>query len=336
MQDLKDTMEYKDYYEILGVPKSADDKEIKKAYRKLARQYHPDANPGDATAEERFKAINEAHEVLSDPDKRQKYDQFGSQWSNYSRGGGGNVDDFVRQWGGGQRGGGQPGGGTHTRNVSPEEFEQMFGGGMGGFSDFFESLFAGAGRTGGGFDPYGTRATSYPRSSKGRDIEQPVEITLEEAYHGATRLLQQESGRLEISIPRGVKTGSRVRVAGKGAPGADGGPAGDFYLRVQVLPHATFTREGDDLREKVPIDIYTLMLGGEAHIPTLDRTLALTVPAGTPNGKTFRLRGQGMPNMRNPEQRGDLYATIDAQLPQELSEQEQDLVRQLQTLRVSD
>ena len=322
-------MEYKDYYNTLGIPKGADDKEIKKAYRKLARQYHPDTNPGDAAAEERFKAINEAHEVLSDPDKRQKYDQFGSQWKNYSQGGG-NVDDFVRQWGGGQ-----PSGRAHTRNVSPEEFEQMFGGGLGGFSDFFESLFGGTGRAG-GFDPYGAGATSYPRSSKGRDVEQPVEITLEEAFRGATRLLQQDSGRLEISIPRGVKTGSRVRVAGKGAPGSGGGPPGDFYLRVRVLPHATFTREGDDLREKAPIDIYTLLLGGEAPIPTLDRPLALTVPAGTPNGKTFRLRGQGMPNLRNPEQRGDLYATIDAQLPQQLTEQEQDLVRQLQELRASE
>ena len=323
-------MEYKDYYKILGVPKNATDKDIKKAYRKLARKYHPDTNPDDATAEERFKEINEAHEVLSDPEKRKKYDQFGSQWKRYSHGGGG-MDDFVRQWGGG----GQRGGGVHTRTVSPEEFEQMFGGGMGGFSDFFESLFggaAGAGRAG-GFDPYGARTASAARPRRGRDIEQPVEITLEEAYHGATRILQQDGERLEVSIPRGVKTGSRVRVAGKGQPGAGGGPPGDFYLRVKVLPHPLFTREGDDLRVHVPIDIYTLMLGGEARIPTLDRPLALTIPAGTPNGKVFRLRGQGMPNLRNPEKRGDLYAVVDAQLPQNLSEQEKELVRQLQALR---
>ena len=323
-------MEYKDYYKILGVPKNATDKEIKKAYRKLAREYHPDTNPGDAAAEERFKEINEAHEVLSDPEKRQKYNQFGSQWKNYSHGGG-NMDDFVRQWGGG----GQPRGGTRARTVSPEEFEQMFGGGLGGFSDFFDSLFGGAGGGGrtGGFDPYGAHTASYARPSRGRDIEQPVEITLEEAYRGATRILQQDGERLEVSIPRGVKTGSRVRVAGKGQPGAGGGPAGDFYLRVKVLPHAKFTREGDNLRVKVPIDIYTLMLGGEARIPTLDRPLALTIPAGTPNGKVFRLRGQGMPNLRNPEKRGDLYAVVDAQLPQQLSEQEKELVRQLQALR---
>ncbi len=321
-------MEYKDYYKSLGVSKNATDKEIKTAYRKLARQYHPDANPGDAAAEERFKEINEAHEVLSDADKRQKYDQFGSQWKNYSSGGG-NVDDFVRQWGGGQPGG------ARTRSVSPEEFEQMFGGGMGGFSDFFESLFGGAGRTG-GFDPYGARTTSYPRSVKGRDIEQPVEISMEEAFHGSTRILQQDGERIEISIPRGVKTGSRVRVAGKGAPGSGGGPAGDFYLRVQVLPNTAFTREGDDLKVKAPIDIYTLLLGGEAQIPTLARPLVLTIPAGTPNGKTFRLRGQGMPNLHNPEQRGDLYATVDVQLPQQLTEQEKDLVRELQALRASE
>ena len=324
-------MEYKDYYKTLGIAKNATDKEIKKAYRKLARQYHPDTNPGDATAEERFKEINEAHEVLSDQDKRQKYDQFGSQWKNYSHGGG-NMDDFVRQ----QWSGGQPGGGARTRTVSPEEFEQMFGGGLGGFSDFFDSLFGGGGGGGraAGFDPYGTRTASYPRPSRGRDIEQPVEITLEEAYHGATRILQQDGARLEVSIPKGVKTGSRVRMAGKGEPGSGGGPAGDFYLRVKVLPHVAFTREGDNLRVKVPIDIYTLMLGGEARIPTPDRALMLNIPAGTPNGKRFRLRGQGMPNLRNPEQRGDLYAVVDAQLPQELTAQEQELVHQLQAMRV--
>ncbi len=325
-------MEYKDYYKTLSVPKNASDKEIKKAYRKLAREYHPDTNPGDAAAEERFKEINEAHEVLSDPDKRQKYDQFGSQWKRH---GGGNVDDFVRQWGGGQPGGGPyTRGGPQTRTVSPEEFEQMFGGGLGGSSDFFESLFGGRGR-GGGFDPFGARTASAPRPSRGRDIEQPVEITLEEAHDGATRILQQDGARLEVSIPRGVKTGSRVRVAGKGEAGLGGGPAGDFYLRVKVLPHATFTREGDNLRVKIPIDIYTLMLGGEARIPTPDRALMLNIPAGTPNGKVFRLRGQGMPNLRKPEQRGDLYAVVDAQLPQELTEQERELVSQLQALRNS-
>ena len=327
-------MQYKDYYKILGVSKDATEKEIKKAYRNLARKYHPDANPDDPKAEERFKEINEAHEVLSDPEKRRKYDQFGSQWQNYARAGGGNVDDFVRQWSSGQPGRG----GVHTRTVSPEEFAQMFGGGAGGFSDFFETLFGG-GMRGGGFDPFGGsgRGAAYTqtpsRPVRGRDIEQPVEISLEEAYRGATRILQHNGERLEVKIPRGVKTGSRVRVAGKGEPGLNGGPPGDFYLRVKVLPHPRFTREGDDLRVKVPVDVYTLMLGGEVQVPTLDRPLMLTIPAGTQNGKVFRLRGQGMPKLRKPDERGDLYAVIDAQIPRNLSEEEKKLVRQLQALR---
>ncbi|NUQ38394.1 MAG: J domain-containing protein [Caldilineales bacterium] len=311
-------MEYKDYYKILGVSKNADDKELKQAYRKLARQYHPDANPNDASAEERFKEVNEAYEVLSDGEKRRMYDQFGAQWKHFARGGG-NMDDFVRQWGG------APG---QTRTVSPEEFSQMFGGGLGGFSDFFETLFGGQG----GFrsrgpDPF----ASYSAPARGRDLEQPVQITLEEAFHGAQRVLQMDGERIEVNIPRGVKTGSRVRMAGKGAQGSGG--SGDLYLRVQVAPHAQFTREEDDLRLLLPVDIYTLALGGEIEAPTLDRAVLLKIPAGTPNGKVFRLRGLGMPRLRQPDQRGDLFVTVSAQIPEPLSEQEQELFRQLRALR---
>ena len=322
-------MEYKDYYGILGVSKDASDQEIKKAYRKLARKYHPDANPDDKQSEERFKEINEAHEVLSDPEKRRMYDQFGSQWQQYQRAGG-QPEDFWQQWSPNQPGAGR----GNTRTVSPEEFEQMFGGGgMGGFSDFFETLFGGRARQTGGFDPFSGQAASPGRSLRGRDLEHPVEITLEEAFQGTARILDTGSERLEVTIPPGVDQGSRVRVAGKGAPGANQGRPGDLYLRITVLPHPTFQREGDSLRASVPIDLYTLILGGEAQVPTLDRPLVLTIPAETPNGKVFRLRGQGMPSLRNPDRRGDLYATVEVQLPRDLSERERELFQQLRNLR---
>ncbi|RME82602.1 MAG: J domain-containing protein [Caldilineae bacterium] len=319
-------MEYKDYYKILGVPKNASEKDIKKAYRKLARQYHPDANPGDKSAEERFKEINEAYEVLSDPEKRRMYDQFGSQWKHFSQSGG-NMDDFVRQWTRGQ------GGRTYTRTVSPEEFEQIFGGGLGGFSDFFETLFGGLGR-GSGFDPFagGSATRGYAQATRGRDLEQPVEISLEEAFKGTTRIVRQNGDRFEVTIPRGVKTGSRVRVAGKGEMGRGGGARGDFYLRVRVREHPTFQREGDNLRVKVPVDLYTMLLGGEVQVPTLERPVVLTIPPETPNGKVFRLRGLGMPNLRNPDQRGDLYAVAEVQLPRNLSEEEKALLRRLRDM----
>jgi curved DNA-binding protein len=314
-------MDYKDYYKVLGVSKTATEQEIKKAYRQLARKYHPDANPGDKRAEERFKEINEANEVLSDTEKRRKYDQFGAQWQQYERMGG-NPQDFWRQ-----QQGGQPGGAS-TRTVSPEEFQQMFGGGAGGFSDFFEMLFGGARPSGGAGPAAGARP-----SRRGQDAEHGVEITLEEAFRGATRTLQVDGERVEVTIPRGVKTGSRVRVAGKGAPGLGGAGRGDLYLRVQVLPHARFGREGDDLRLRLPIDLYTLVLGGESQVPTLDQPVLLTIPPGTVNGKVFRLRGLGMPNLHKPDQRGDLMVIAEAQLPQDLSEGERRLFEQLRAAR---
>ena len=318
-------MDYKDYYKILGVPKTATEKEIKKAYRKLARQYHPDANPGDATTEEKFKEINEAYEVLSDPEKRKKYDQFGSQWKNFT-GAGGRPDDFWRQYG--ARGAGAAGG--HYQNVSPQDLEDILGGGAGGFSDFFESLF-GMGarqRTAG----YGPQTSGYARPLRGRDIEQPVDITLEEAYHGGSRTLQLDGKRIEVRIPKGVKTGSRVRMAGKGEPGRNGGKAGDLYLKINVLPHPQFQREGDNLRIKLPVDLYTMLLGGEVKVPTLDRPLILNIPPETDNGKVFRLRGKGMPNLKHPDKHGDLYVEVVARLPKKLTEKQKTLLQQLKTL----
>ncbi len=323
-------MEYKDYYKTLGVGKTADEKELKKAYRKLARQYHPDVNPGDAGAEGRFKEINEAYEVLSDPEKRKMYDQFGSQWQQYQRGGG-NANDFWRQWQA-QQGGPR----AQTRTVSQEEFDQMFGG-SGGFSDFFESLFGGTGRrqTGGfDFSNFSSGQRGQPRARRGQDVEHTVQVTLEEAFQGTTRQLQWEDGRtLSAKIPRGVKTGSRIRLSGQGGSGTGGSKAGDLYLIVEMLPHATFERDEDDLRVKVVVDLYTAVLGGSIEVSTLDRTVNLTIPEGTANGKTFRLRGLGMPKLKNPDERGDLYATLEVRLPERLTDEEKELFKQLRVLR---
>ncbi len=325
-------MEYKDYYKILGVDRNATEKEIKQAYRKLARQYHPDVNPGDKAAEERFKEINEAYEVLSDPEKRRKYDQFGAHWQQFMRAGGRPEDFDWSRWTatgpGGQR--------VYTRTVTPEELEEIFGG-LGGFSDFFQTLFGGMGRRQRtvnwgdlfGFGEFDQAVQERPRHSQ--DVEQPVQITLEEAFRGTTRILQREDGsRIEVKIPRGVRTGSRVRVSGKGALGR--GHAGDLYLVVEVLPHPTFQRDGDDLKVDVPVDLYTAILGGEVQVPTLERPVVLTIPPETPNNKIFRLRGLGMPNLKNPDQRGDLYARVLVQLPTHLTDRERELFRQLREL----
>lgn len=321
-------MDYKDYYQILGVGKKASTDEIKKAYRKLARKYHPDVNPGDRAAEGLFKDINEANEVLSDPDKRQKYDRFGSEWQQFERAGGSAQDFNWGQWGAGSRRGG-----GYTQTISPEEFAQMFGsGGTGGFSDFFETLFGGSGRssTGGfGFHP----ATGATRTMRGQDMEHDVEITLEEAFEGTIRTMQFSDGRsFKAKIPAGVKTGSKVRLSGKGQPGA-GGQAGDLFLRIKVLPHERFERKGDNLYVDVPVDLFTAMLGGKTDVAGMDKAVKLSIPAETANDKQFRLNGLGMPKLRSPEERGNLYAKIKVMLPQELSKEEKELLSQWQELR---
>lgn len=325
-------MEYRDYYQILGVEKNASQDDIKKAFRKMARKYHPDVNHGDKNAEEKFKEINEANEVLSDPEKRRKYDQFGAQWQQYTRGGGRPEDfDWARWTGAGSNGG------TTYRTVSPEEFEQMFGGGLGGFSDFFETLFGGSMRGRSSGFGFGTdrqaRTSTTTRTRRKYDSEHKLQITLEEAFNGATRTLQFEDGRkIEAKIPRGVHTGSKVRLSGQGGR-AYGGEAGDLYLHIEVLPHALFQRDGDDLRINLPVDLYTLLLGGAADVPTLEKPVKLTIPPETANGKLFRLRGLGMPNLRNPEQRGDLYARVEVQLPARLSAEEKELFSRLRALQ---
>jgi len=320
-------MEYKDYYSILGVDKKASQEEIKKAFRKLARKHHPDVNPGNEAAAEKFKEISEAYEVLSDPEKRQKYDQFGSQWQQYEQAGGRPEDFNWSQWQAG------PGAQYSYRTVTPEEFAEMFGG-EGHFSSFFETLFGGAGR------PFTREAYGGPefqyrtRPRHGRNLEYTLRVTLEEAFHGGSRILEWETGRkIEAKIPPGVKNGSRLKLKGQGEPGRDGGAPGDLYLNIEVLPHERFIRDGDNLSLTLPVDLFTLLLGGKVTVQGLDRSVKLDIPPETANGRVFRLKGLGMPHLKKPEERGDLYVKVEAALPEHLSEREKELVEQWRDLR---
>lgn len=321
-------MEYKDYYKTLGVAKEAGDKEIKAAYRKLARKLHPDVNPNDKNAEQRFKEVNEAYEVLSDAEKRKKYDALGANWKEYEqyqRAGGGGP--FT--WG--DAGGARSSGGTTYRTLDPEEYEQIFGD-LGGASDFFRTFFGGGGFSGaGGFG--GGRGTSGV-SLRGRDLEQPVQITLDEAYNGTKRILQKDGKKIEVDIKPGVRTGSRIRLAKQGSPGVGGGPAGDLFLSIEVLPDARFERNGDDLTVQVPVDLYTAVLGGEVAVPTPRGTsLILRIPPETQNGKTFRLANKGMPKLNEANAFGNLYASVRIVLPEKLSSKEREAFQALAELR---
>lgn len=324
-------MEFKDYYATLGVPKTASEKELKQAYRKLARKHHPDVNPGDKGAEGKFKEINEAYEVLGDPEKRRKYDELGANWRIYEQaqqqgqpfpGGSPFGGGFGGFGGGGGEGGawtinmGGPGG---ARTMSEDEMRDMFGT-EDPFSDFFRTFFGGGG--GGGAETRG-RSGRAPRTQKGRDIESEAELTLEEAYHGAMRRISITLGgsarSVDVRIPAGVKDGSRVRATGEGEAGSSGGASGDLFLRVKIRPHPVFERKGDDLHTKVALPVTTAVLGGEAQVPTITGSVRLKVPETTQPGQIFRLKGHGMPVIGKPDQKGDLYATADIQLPRSLT-----------------
>jgi curved DNA-binding protein len=317
-------MEYKDYYKILGVDKNASEKEIKRAFRRLARQYHPDVNPDDAHAEERFKEINEAHEVLSDKEKRRKYDQLGADWQRWQQQGGRPGDYDWGRWTTGR-----PGEGVHVRYGTPEDLQDLFGADS-PFSDFFSQIFGGMGGMGAG--PGGGGFRQQIRPQRGQNYEQQVEITLQEAYAGTTRILQKDGQRFEVKIPAGAKTGTRVRMSGHGGQGVGGGEAGDLYLRVRVLSDPRFERKDADLHTTASADLYTMVLGGEVRVPTMTGDVVLTIPAGTQSGCTFRLRGKGMPRLRQPDQHGDIYAKVEVQLPTRLTPRQQELFEELQKL----
>ncbi len=304
-------MAKKDYYQTLGVNKTATEKEIKQAYRKLAKKHHPDANPDDPTAETRFKEINEAYEVLSDTEKRQMYDRFGT--ANPQQG--------------------FPGAGTGGFYTST--------GGNGGeapFSDILEQLFGGFNRGGsnstrtrtrtrqtgfGGFDDMETDSGSK------RDIEQPVNITLREAYSGATRIITKGDRKLKVNIPVGATDGTKIRLAGEGKPSLGTGRTGDLYLVINVEPDSQFQRDGDNLTTDIRVDMFTALLGGEAEVPTLDKPLKLRIPAGTQSGRRFRLTGKGMPVKGKEGTFGDLYARILITIPENLTDEQKKQVEKL-------
>ena len=317
----------KDYYQILGVKREAGQKEIKQAYRRLARKHHPDVNPGDRSSESKFKEINEAYEVLSDPEKRKKYDLFGDKWQ---------YADQFSDFGGGR---------------TPFDFGDMSSG-MGGIGDIFESLFGGF-RAGG-------KTSRRPR--RGQDMEHPVEITLEEAYNGTKRTIQTQgegvcqvcggvgalgnapcfscggSGRstsvrnLEVTIPPGVRDGSRVRISGEGGEGYGGGAKGDLFLVISIKPDSRFERNGDEIYVDVDGPLTDAMLGGEVEVPTLKGKLALKIPPETQNGRVFRLAGKGMPHLGGSS-KGDLFARVRIVLPTNLNEREKRLFEELRSLR---
>jgi len=320
-------MRYKDYYEILGVERNASEKDIKRAYRRLARQFHPDVNPDDKQAEEKFKEINEAYEVLGDPEKRTRYDQLGASWQQWQHMGRDPGQFDWSQWFTGAPGG--------TRVEWSGDLGDLFGGAeAGGFSDFFRAIFGGmggAGRTRTS-DDFFRRATNQ-RTLRGQDVEVSVEITLEEASHGATRVLNQDGHRIRVKIPPGVRSGSKIRIAGKGNPGYGSNSSGDLYLNITIKPHPVFQREEDDLHCNIEVDLYIAVLGGEVQVPTLDGDVSLKIPPGTGGGQTFRLRGKGMPNPHNPKQRGDQLATTRIRVPQNLSARERDLFEELARIR---
>ena len=314
-------MEFRDYYSTLGVAKTASEKEIKQAFRKLARKHHPDVNPGDKAAETKFKEINEAYEVLGDPAKRKKYDELGANWRMYEQAGaaGGPGQPFGGQWN--VNVGGAPGG---YRTMTQDEMEELFGD-ANPFSDFFTTFF------GGGFE--GAASQRAPRGARGgrqragRDVEHELELTLEDAYQGTTRRLalkyDGQARTVDVRIPVGVGDGSRVRVSGEGEHGVGGAASGDLYLRVRLAPHPVFERKGRDLYVKVPLPVTTAVLGGEAVVQTLaGKPARLRIPPVTQNGQVFRLKGFGMPAAGKADDKGDLYARVDVQLPTQLSPEE--------------
>jgi curved DNA-binding protein len=294
----------KDYYKTLGVSRSASEKDIKQAFRKLAKKYHPDANPNNPSAEARFKEINEAYEVLGDKEKRESYDRFGTA-----------NPQGMPPWGAGAAGG----------NGSPFTYTTTNTGDFGDLGDILGSLFGRRGeRTGGGAagSPF-AGFSGAQQTTRAQDIEQKVSVSLQEAYTGATRLITKGERTVRVNIPAGAKTGTKVRLAGEGESG------GDLYLIIDVEPDSRFEREGDDLTVEVKVDMFTALLGGEAEVPTLGRPIKLKIPAGTQSGRKFRLTGKGMPVLNQADKHGDLYARVLVTVPERLNDQQRDLVEQL-------
>jgi curved DNA-binding protein len=305
-------MEYKDYYKTLGVAKSASLKEIKAAYRRLARKLHPDVNPNNRQAEARFKEINEANEVLSDPEKRKRYDQLGADWGSFASTAPGGVP-----WGSGGR-----------VRVKVGGLDDAFG----GFSEFFRTFFGGGGPAGwSGVGSEDAEGFFSRRPATGADVEREIPVSLVEVLKGATRTIRGGSQRtVEVKIPSGVRDGSRLRVPGEGANA--GARCGDLYLRVRVEPHQHFSVRDEDLTTTVSVALSTAVLGGELELPTLDGRVNLKVPAGSPPGRVLRVKGQGLPRQAERGSRGDLLVTLAVKLPTDLSRRERELFEELRAL----
>lgn len=307
-------MNYKDYYKVLGVSQTATADEIRKAYRKLALRYHPDKTRGDKAANEKFMEINEANQILSDPEKRKKYDQFGNDWKHY------------------EEAGAQPGGfdwsryanagGTQKQRMSADEFESMFAAGED--IDLFELLFG---------ERSGRSQGRTNAAFKGEDLNAETTLSLDEAYHGSARLIRLDGQTIRVTIPPGIADQQVLRIAGKGMDGIRGGPKGDLYLTVKIAPHSEFHRKGNDLHRDVPVDLYTAVLGGKALVKTLKGAVKVAIPKETPNHKELRLRGLGMPVFGEKDAFGDLFVTIDTKLPDHLSLGETHLFEKLAALR---
>lgn len=304
-------MDYKDYYKILGVDKKASADEIKKAYRKLAVKYHPDKNPDDKLAEEKFKELNEAYEVLGDAEKRKKYDEFGENWKYYEQAGAQQGDFDWNRWRAQQ----QQGGGQQYNA------EDMFGEG-GQFSDFFEHLF------GGGFRSRAQQGRS--RTRRGGDLHATMDVSIEDVYTGATRQINVNGQKLNLKIKKGTADGQVLRLKGKGSPGLNGGEAGDLLIEVSVVPGAGFELKGKDVYLEVPVDVYTAILGGKVQVPVPGSALQLTIPEGTDSGRMFRLKGKGMPVAEGGNgEPGDFYVRIRITVPQNLTDEEKAMFRKL-------
>lgn len=293
----------KDYYDILGVNRSASEAELKKAYRKKAKQYHPDANPDNPTAEARFKEVNEAYEVLKDSEKRAQYDRFGENWKNYQ--------GFSQQ-------GGNP-------YASGAGFNQ---GAYADMSDMFETIFGSGGRRRGG----GGFRTNVNFQRPGDDIEQPIYISLQEAYEGTKRIITKNGREINVNIPRGATTGTKVRLSGEGHPGTGGASSGNLYLVVNVADDPNFERKDDDLYVDVKVDVFTAMLGGEVEVPTMTRPVKMKIKPGTQSGQKLRLTGKGMPKLRGKNDFGNLYARIMITVPEKLNAEQK---QQVEALRQS-
>jgi len=321
-------MQYKDYYKTLGVSKNATQDEIKKAYRKLAVKYHPDTHPDDKEAENRFKEINEAYEVLKDPEKRKKYDQLGANWKQYEQAGYGGSQDTGFGGFDWSRFGGR---GTGGRSYHFEgDLGDMFGESGGGFSDFFNMFFGGGmgDAASQGFEGFGGSRSAR----RGQDLQAEMELSVYEAYHGTSRILNVDGQKLRINTKPGAYDGQELRIKGKGGRSPSGGENGDIYIKIRIRPDQEYKVDGHNLIKEVPVDLYTAVLGGKMRVNTLAGTINVNIPKGTQPGKMLRLRGKGMPVHGKSGQYGDLLLKLKIEVPQDLSEEEEKLFKKLKSM----